>query len=433
MDSGKRLLVLGGTKLSCEIIRKAQEMGLCVVVTDYNAVSDSPGKQIVDEHYSVSCTDVDAVAELIRTARIDGVMVGFSDMLLPYYARICEKAQLPCYGTEAQFRLYTEKREYKKLMRQFGVPTIEEYTPEELDDENNHDVKFPVIVKPTAGSGARGITICNSREDWKQAFSKASNASLNGNVLIERYLDVEEATVFWLFQDGEYYVTMIGNRHVKHNQDGVIPLPAGYSYPAAVTERYLNEVAPKVKRMLAHTGVKNGMMFMQCKVVDGTCLVYDIGYRLTGSLEYKNLKATCGYDPLEMMIHFAVTGKMAEQSVEPLINPYLGKYTYNVSRLCAPGTIDRITGRESVLARPDVIDVVTEHEPGDTLPPSAKGLLAQIAVRILGTADTPEALWENVRGVQDAIRLLAEDGTDLSLSGVEPSDFEGVLAAPHGK
>ena len=50
---GKKLLVLGGTRFSCEIVEKAQEMGLFVGVADYNQVEDSPGKQIADKAHLV--------------------------------------------------------------------------------------------------------------------------------------------------------------------------------------------------------------------------------------------------------------------------------------------------------------------------------------------------------------------------------------------
>ncbi|MCD7919384.1 MAG: ATP-grasp domain-containing protein [Clostridiales bacterium] len=426
---GKKLLVLGGMRISCEIIRKAQEMGIHVAVTDYNDPKDSPGKQIADESYMVSTTDVDAVVDLINRGHMDGVLVGFNDLLLPYYADICEKAGLPCYGTRKLFELFTDKEQYKQLCRQYGVPTIEEYDASVITDPcERANVQYPVVVKPTASSGARGITICYDDNELDGAYKKASETSVNGEVLIERYLDEKEATVFWIFQDGEYHVAMIGNRHVKHNQEGVIPLPAGYSFPAAVTDRYLSAVVPKARRMFQSVGVKNGMMFMQCKVLDGECLVYDIGYRLTGSLEYKILKATCGYDPMEMMIRFALTGKMAEKKVKEKVNPYLGKYCYNVSRLCAPGKIAEITGCKQMLCYPGVIDVVTAHQPGEVITEKMKGLLAQITVRVLGTSESIEGLYNDIGHVQRKIQILSETGENLSLNGVEGSDLDGVLA-----
>lgn len=163
------------------------------IVADYYPVEKSPAKRIADKAIEVSVTDVDAVVSVIKEDSVDGVIVGFSDMLLPYYAEICEKAGLPCYGTKEQFEILIAKDKYKALCRQFGVPTIPEYN---INDEN---IKYPVLVKPVDSSGSRGITICHNRQELEEAVEKGKQASKTGKVLIERYMDGREVTVFWTF------------------------------------------------------------------------------------------------------------------------------------------------------------------------------------------------------------------------------------------
>ena len=97
---------------------------------------------------------------------------------------------------------------------------------------------------------------------------------------------------------------------------------------------------------------------MQCKVEDGTCYVYDLGFRLTGSLEYKILERVCGYNPLEMMICHALTGKMGFESIADKAIPEFKTPAFNVSCLCAPGTIKEIKGVEEVKSFKEVEDVV---------------------------------------------------------------------------
>ena len=110
--------------------------------------------------------------------------------------------------------------------------------------------------------------------------------------------------------------------------------------------------------MFQHLGLKDGMMFMQCKVEDGTCYVYDLGFRLTGYLEYKILERVCGYNPLEMMICHALTGKMGFESIADKAIPEFKTPAFNVSCLCAPGTIKEIKGVEEVKSFKEVEDVV---------------------------------------------------------------------------
>lgn len=420
--NGKRLLILGGMRISCEIVRKAKSMGIYTLVADYNKVEDSPGKQIADEAVDLSVTDVEAVVNYVKNNNIDGVFVGFNDMLLPYYAEICASAGLPCYGTKAQFETLIAKDKYKALCRKFNVPTIPEY---DVDDEN---IKYPVLVKPVDSSGSRGITISHNRQELEEAVEKGKRASKTGKVLIERYMDGREVTVFWTFQDGNYYLSGLANRHVKHNQgQDVIPLPVGYTFPSVYLPKYRAEVEEHCKAMFRHLGLKDGMMFMQCKVEDGTCYVYDIGYRLTGSLEYKILERVCGYNPLEMMIFHALTGKMGTESIVDKAIPDFETPAFNVSCLCAPGTIKEITGIEEVKAMPEVEDVVIAHAPGETITEQMKGLLAQITVRVLGSVRSKDDLLPVMQKIDNTIKILDAAGNNLLLPGIEYKDIEGFV------
>lgn len=424
----KKLLVLGGTRISCEIIEKAQDMGIKVAVTDYNSVADSPGKQIADEAYSVSATDVEAVVELIKKSNIDGVIVGFNDMLLPYYAEICHKANLPCYGTKEQFNIFTNKDLYKAICRKYDIPTVEEYhiSLESFEDDIRK-VKFPVLVKPADNSGARGIFVCKDKEELFNSYKKALDYTKTGKVLVERYLTGNEVTVFFVFQNGKYYLTGIGNRHVKLSKLGIIPLPVGYTFPASVMETYIDSIFPKVKKMLTDLKVKNGMMFMQCKVENNVVVAYDIGFRLTASLEYRIFEKCCGYNPMEMMIRFALTGKMAEHDLDGSIKPDLGSYAYNISFLAEPGLIKDIQGIETVRKMEGVAGAVIAHYPGELITEAMQGLLSQISVRVVGKANSEDDLWSKIDFIQNIVKVISDKDKNLVIRRMEKKDFSGLL------
>lgn len=426
---GKRLLILGGSRISCEIIKHAKALGIVTGVTDWYPLEKSPAKQIADEAYFESTADIDRMVSLIKEKKFDGVITGFTDSVLPYYAEMCEKAGLPSYGTKEQFDIFIDKEKYKALMREFDIPTIPEYNIElERFNETTADIIYPVIVKPADGSGSRGITVCENVEELKEAISFAIETSKAKELLVEQYIDNPEATIFWLFVDGEYYMMLLGNRHVKHNQEGELPLPVGYTYPASVQPKFMKEEAPKMEAMFRSVGIKNGMMFMQCKIIDGTCVVYDIGYRLTGSLEYINLKRMCGFDPLDMMITFALTGETGEPDIRKKIDPYLGgKYSYNVSLLCKPGKVAEIKGLEKIKGIPGVFEVVVAHPVGDTITEAMKGRLAQITVRILGGADDITTMKNEMLDIQKFAHVISDTGEEMILPGMEESDYVGTI------
>ena len=420
----KKLLVLGGMQISCEIVKLAQDMGLYVGVTDYNEKSRSPGKLIADAYHNVSCTDVDAVERLVNEYEYDGIITGFNDMLLPYYAEICDRTGRACYGTKEQFELFTNKKAYKKVFREYGIPVVADYT-HEVDSEKMEEIKFPVVVKPSDSSGSRGVMICKNEDEFKQAFQHALERSKQGEVIVERYMDGKEATVFWLFVNGEYYFCGIGNRHCNAFQEGCIFLPVGYTFPSILTDKYIHDVSSNAKRMFKNIGIKNGMMFMQCKVEEGTCYVYDVGYRLTGSLEYKLFEKCCGYNPLKIMIDYAV-GDMIESN--PKVNPYFnGRFPYNVSILARPGKICSITGLYEVSKMDSVEDIVIEHNAGDEITDSMRGLLSQISVRVLGVAERRSQVVPIMNEIEDKIKIISSKGENLAFGRMNDEDINMVI------
>ena len=418
----KKLLILGGDRFSVDIVKTAQNMGIYTIVTDWYDTKRSPAKLVADEYWNISIEDYDLLSQKIKESGVDGVFTGFTDSYLLPYQHLCEINNLPSYGTKQQFEILTNKALYKEWCRRFNVPTIKQY------DVTSKDIQYPVIVKPVDGSGSRGLQICHNSQELEIAVIEAKKSSKQGEVIIERYMTGQEVTIFWTFVDGEYYLSAIGNRHVKQNQGkDVIPLPVGYTFPSVVIPKYQQEVEENVKKMFSELGIRNGMMFMQCKVEDGTCYVYDIGYRLTGSMEYKLLDKVSGYNPIKMLISFALTGKMGEQDITEKVNPLTMQPCYNVSCLCAPGTIKEFNGCEQLKNQEGVIDTILTHYPGDTITEEMRGLLTQITVRVLGYVNSREELFNSMQNIGNIIQIVSTKGENLLLPGIQPIDIEGMV------
>lgn len=395
----KKLLVLGGNRISMEIVNAAKKKGIYTIVTDWNAKEDSPAKQIADECYQISITDMEQLTKLVLDREIDGIITGFADSYLPFYACLCEKTGRPCYGTEEVFRWFENKENYLSCCGEFGIPTVEKYSFEEVEN-----MKFPVILKPVDNSGARGIEICREPGELRHCYEEAIKYSSCQKVLIEHYVEKrEEATVFFLFIDGEVYLTGIGDRHIGKPQDGVIGLPVGYSFPSKYVDLIESQVKEKLCCMFKSIGLKNGMLFIQGLIENGVWYPYDMGYRLTGSLEYKLMEKVAGFNPLDMLIDFAVTGHMeSSYSLKPKYDAHWTNRAYNLSVLAKPGRIHKIEGVESIGKMPGVIEAVLAHNEGDTIEDKAVGTLSQIILRVLYVADTEEnanQLVENIRAI----------------------------------
>ena len=74
-----------------------------------------------------------------------------------------------------------------------------------------------------------------------------------------------------------------------------------------------------------------------------------------------------------------------------------------------------------------MIDAVVAHEPGEEITENMKGLLAQITLRVLGTASSVAELEELMLKVQRTAEILSPEGENLILPGMEPSDYIGTV------
>ena len=160
---GKKLLVLGGITLACDIVRHAQAMGVYVVVADYDR--NSPAKKIADKAVLIDALDVDAIVELCKLENIDGVTTGFVDILLAPCYEVCKRLGLPYYVTPKMLTMSTNKIDFKDTCDKYDVPVPKTYLVGDLIPVEMYDkVNYPVFVKPLDGSGSRGASVCNNEE-----------------------------------------------------------------------------------------------------------------------------------------------------------------------------------------------------------------------------------------------------------------------------
>lgn len=409
---GKKLLILGGISASIEIIERAHKCGVLAYVTDY--LEDSPAKAFADKSFMVSTTDVDAIVDLCKKEKIDGVFTGNVDLLLPYYATICEKIGLPSYATYEQFCLMTDKIEFKKVCRKYNVPVIEEYTYEQAKDDS---IKYPVIVKPVDSSGSRGISVCGNLEELELGIEKALSYSPSKRYIIEKYMSGEEIVIYYYFQDGNPIFVGMCDRYVLKQGDGVAQLPTAYVFPSIHTQTHIERCHDALKNMFVGIGIKNGSMFLQGFIDEnGTPCIYEPGYRLNGAREQYIVSAVNGFDAAQMLINFALTGKMEDYNLEEKNDPFLkGKVACKLSPLIRKGTVAKITGIEEAKKMQSVVKIVLNNDVGSEITDKKIGTLAQIAYRAFVVADNVEELKTTIDKLHDTIVYYDENGKSMML------------------
>ena len=147
MTKTKSILFLGANPETAGLVMKAKEMGLYTYVTDYDP--NAYAKQYADEPCNIDASDVAALENLIKEKKIDTVMLGVAEALMPFYHTICADMNIPCYGDSSLFALFADKKAFKQLCRECDVPVIDEYIVSDYHaDEELSRIPLPVVVKP---------------------------------------------------------------------------------------------------------------------------------------------------------------------------------------------------------------------------------------------------------------------------------------------
>jgi len=410
----KKLLILGGNSLSCEIIKEAKKNGAYVIVTDY--LENSPGKIIADKSFMISTTDVEAVVDLIKKEKVDGILTGFIDSMLPYYVDICSLAKVPCYLTKEHVDITTNKIKFKNLCKKFNVPVVEDYELSyPLKQEEIDKIKYPVLIKPIDNSGGRGIFICENSKELLLNYEKSLEFSPSKTLLVERYMECKEVTIFYLIQNGNIVLSSMADRYVKNKQKGIIPLPVGYIFPSVFLDNFQETLNSKVIQMFKYIGVKDGMIFIQSFVENNQCIIYEMGYRLTGSLEYKIINELNGINPMKLMINYALNNEMTDLNIEDCLNPNYETKGCNITLLAKPGQIKSIKGINEVKKMDEVIDIVCSYMDGDIIPETALGTLSQVIIRIFFITDNLENLKNTIKKIYSIISVTSINDENMLL------------------
>ena len=409
---GKKLLVLGGLALEGEIVTRAQEMGVYVIVADYNP--NVPARKYADQFELISATDVPALVDFCRKEKVDGVTTGFIDILMQPCYDVCRELGLPCYFTPKMLSMSTNKLDFKDTCNQFGVPVPQTYfIGEIIPDEVYGKITYPVFVKPMDASGSRGAAICNNREELDDRFAEAVSYSVSKNAMIEDYLCGREFLMNFIAQDGEFRMISMFDRYACSDRHGVINYANLALGPSTAVEYYLNEVNDKVNNMFKSLGFKDGLYFLQGFSDGNRITFYEMGCRLGGS--YYDLENRCiGIDPVKMTVKYALTGKMIDDihSLPVDVGNYKN-YGVCVNYLLIAGedTIGKITGVEEIKGMKSFVKNEQRLYEGDSY--STHRIVDWPILSVYSVVDDMEQLNRDVNYMNSVFTVSNKEGKSL--------------------
>ena len=408
-----KLLILGTSLGSVEIVETAREMGYYTIVTDNLDPDRSPAKKVADEYWMISTNDLDLLEKKCKEEKVNAIFAGISEFNLDRVKELTERLGLPCYIEDAAWKYARDKSAFKKKCREFGIPIVDVYTvsnpplPDELIA-----IEYPVVVKPVDGAGNKGLSICNNEDELIAGCRRARENSESGNILIERYITGEESWHFFFLADGA----------IRHIYSGCVFRQPGYPTflyvlgTFAITEYHdFNEqFNEKCAAFLKNIGCKNGIAWFQLiKDRYGKYYALEMAQRMSADSSGKALKKSIGVNNIEWMLDLAFGKKhTAEMIPEPAEPPYkcaLYVYYHFADR---DGEIASIQGYNDL--DPERFQVSLVAYEGDYV--KKYRLLARIVFNV----NTSEEVCESIRYINANTRILDLNNNNMY---IQFSDF----------
>ncbi|MGI8891925.1 MAG: acetyl-CoA carboxylase biotin carboxylase subunit [Bacteroidia bacterium] len=202
----KKILIANRGEIALRIIRTCKEMGIKTVAVYSTADRESLHVRFADEAVCIgpppSRDSYLNIASIISAAEITN-----SDAIHPGYGFLSENSKFSAICAEHgikfigalpdQIDRMGDKATAKETMKQAGVPTVpgSEGLIESLEHgvKTAKQIKYPVILKATAGGGGRGMRIVWKEEEfethWNNARQEAGAAFGNDGMYLEKYIE----------------------------------------------------------------------------------------------------------------------------------------------------------------------------------------------------------------------------------------------------
>lgn len=413
---GKKLLVLGGSSATWDLVKNAKEMGVYTIVTDDNP--ESITKTIADEAHLVSTTDMEGLEKLVKKTKADGVFCGPSEFNIRNLIALCEKTGLPCYTDMKTWDLCANKDIFKNYCRKYDVDCTPEYEiNENTTDEELDKIDYPIIIKPVDGCSSAGITVCPDKTFVREAYETAMAASKCKRIIAEKYIENsgEIFCVRYLLKNGEAYPYFLMDTYVADPITRKSLISALAIAPSKYYDYYMENMDANVRKMLKGMGLKNGTAFIQSLPCDGKIYFHEMGYRLSGGMIFKLTTPLVGVNDMQMMIKCALGEEM-----------FTDDFAKNIDTTCKEkcgvqfmiplntGTIGEIKGLEEVKKIDGVTDFIQYYYEGDTVEERFIGTLAQHFGRFTVFAENQELMLKKLNVIQSTLDVIDDKGNIMN-------------------
>lgn len=224
-----KILIANRGEVALRIIRACKELGIKTVAVYSEADAESMHTHMADQAVCIgpaqsadSYLNIPAIISAAEITDVEAIHPGYGFLAEnAHFAEICQSCKIKFIGpTPENIRLMGDKIVAKDTMRKAGIPIISGSSTTVKTKEEAlkiaQKIKYPVIIKATAGGGGRGMRVAHNDVRLISAFmtaqAEAEAAFANPDVYIEKYIEHPRHVEIQLMADEYGNIVYLGER-----------------------------------------------------------------------------------------------------------------------------------------------------------------------------------------------------------------------------
>ena len=429
----KKVLIANRGEIAVRIIRACREMGIRTVAIYSEADKNALHTTLADEAICIgpapsakSYLNMKAILEAACLTGADSIHPGFGFLSEnSSFAKICEEMEIKFIGPNHKLiELLGNKSKAKETMKKAGVPVVPGseglLSSKKQAVELAAKIKYPVMLKASAGGGGRGIRIAYTQEELEREYDlvrqEAKVAFNDDSIYLEKFVENPRHIEIQILADEKGNCIHLGERDCsvqRRNQKVLEETPSGILDEK--TRSKMGEVAVKAVKEIGYTNAGT-IEFLVDKNLD----FYFMEMNTRVQVEHPVTEMVTGIDIIKEQIKIASGEKLSftqkdikftGHSMEARINAENPEKNF----MPCPGTI---TGLH--LPGGNGVRVDTAIYSGYTVPPTYDSMLAKVIVH-------GKDRNESIAKLKSAIAELVVDGiqtnADFILKILSNKDF----------
>ncbi len=389
----KKVLIANRGEIAVRIIRACREMGVRTVAIYSEADKNALHVQLADEAICVgpapsnkSYLNVKAILEAACLTGADSIHPGFGFLSEnPNFAKICQEMGIKFIGPDYKLiELLGNKSKAKETMKRAGVPVVPGsdgliYSKEQAVNLAE-EIKYPVMLKASAGGGGRGIRIAYSKEELEKEYDivkqEAKVAFNDDSLYLEKFVEHPRHVEIQILADEHGNCIHLGERDCsvqRRNQKVLEETPSGILDEK--TRRKMGEVAVKAVKEIGYSNAGT-IEFLVDKNKD----FYFMEMNTRVQVEHPVTEMVTGVDIIKEQIKIASGEELGYKQEDIKFEGHSMEVRINAENpdknfMPCPGTI---TGLH--LPGGNGVRVDTAIYSGYTVPPTYDSMLAKLIV-----------------------------------------------------